>query len=182
MTILTASAPFSAVPITSISGSALNIALPSIAEEFNADAILLNLSATVYLLSTAMFLLPFGRLGDIVGRKKVFTYGLVVFILSVIMGAMAPSMTLLIVFRAFQGIGSAMIFGTGVAIISSIFPPGERGKALGINVAAVYIGLSAGPVLGGILTQYLGWRSIFWVLVPIGIIAFILLKVKIKGE
>lgn len=168
--------------LTPFLGAALNVALPSIGEEFKADAILLNLAATVYLLSTAMFLLPFGRLGDIVGRKRIFTYGLVVFIVSIVLGALAPSMTLLIIFRAFQGIGSAMIFGTGVAILTSIFPPGERGRALGINVAAVYIGLSAGPFLGGILTQYLGWRSIFWILVPVGIIAFVLVQTKIKGE
>lgn len=168
--------------LTPFLGAALNVALPSIAKEFNADAILLNLTATVYLLSTAMFLLPFGRLGDIVGRKKVFSLGLVVFTVSVGLGAVAPSMILLIVFRVFQGIGSAMIFGTGIAILTSIFPPGERGRALGINVAAVYIGLSLGPVVGGLLTQYLGWRSIFWILVPIGIFAFILLRVKIRSE
>ena len=168
--------------LTPFLGAALNVALPSIAAEFNADAILLNLTATVYLLSTAMFILPFGRLGDIVGRKKIFSYGLVVFLISTILGALSPSMIVLIVFRALQGIGSAMIFGTGVAILTSVFPPGERGKALGINVAAVYIGLSVGPVVGGILTQYLGWRSIFWVLVPFGVVAFILLRIKIKGE
>lgn len=168
--------------LTPFLGAALNVALPSIAKEFNADAILLNLTATVYLLSTAMFLLPFGRLSDIVGRRRVFSYGLVIFTISVTLGALAPSMILLIVFRVFQGIGSAMIFGTGIAILTSIFPPGERGRALGINVAAVYIGLSAGPPFGGLLTQYLGWRSIFWVLVPIGIIAFFLLRIKIKSE
>jgi len=168
--------------LTPFLGAALNVALPSIGKEFNANAILLNLTATVYLLSTAMFLLPFGRLGDIVGRKRIFTYGLIVFIVSSALGAVSPSMIFLIIFRVFQGIGSAMIFGTGVAILTSIFPPGERGRALGINVAAVYIGLSAGPFVGGLLTQYLGWRVIFWILVPVGIFALILLRIKIKGE
>ncbi len=168
--------------LTPFLGAALNVALPSIGEEFNADAILLNLTATIYLLSTAMFLLPAGRLGDIIGRKRVFIYGLSTFMISTILGAMSQSMLSLIIFRALQGIGSALIFGTGVAILTSVFPPGERGRALGINVAAVYIGLSAGPFLGGILTQYLGWRSIFWILVPLGLVAFILLLTKIKGE
>ncbi len=168
--------------LTPFMGAALNVALPSIGNHFGADAILLNLVATVYLLSTAMFLLPFGRMGDIYGRKRIFTLGIMVFTISTLLCSLSPSMNWLIAFRAVQGIGSAMIFGTGVAILTSVFPPGERGRALGINVAAVYIGLSAGPFAGGILTQYLGWRSIFWALVPIGIAAIVLLRLKIKGE
>ena len=168
--------------LTPFMGAALNVALPSIGNDFGSDAILLNLVATVYLLATAMFLLPFGRMGDIYGRKRIFTMGIIVFTASSLLCAMAPSMTWLIAFRVLQGIGSAMIFGTGVAILTSVFPPGERGRALGINVAAVYIGLSAGPFAGGLLTQYLGWRSIFWVLIPIGIAAIVLLRLKIKGE
>jgi len=168
--------------LTPFMGAALNVALPSIGNDFGADAILLNLVATVYLLATAMFLLPFGRMGDIYGRKRIFTLGIIVFTASSLLCAIAPSMPWLIAFRVLQGIGSAMIFGTGVAILTSVFPPGERGRALGINVAAVYIGLSAGPFAGGLLTQYLGWRSIFWVLVPIGIAAIVLLRLKIKGE
>ena len=95
---------------------------------------------------------------------------------------MVSSTEMLIGVRVFQGIGSAMIFGTGVAIITSVFPPGERGKAIGIYVTAVYIGLSIGPLLGGAMTQYLGWRSIFFVNVPIGIITILLILWKIKGE
>jgi len=176
-----AAATFAAF-LTPFLGAALNVALPTIGEEFEANAIHLNLIATVYLLSTAMFILPFGKLGDIVGRKKIFSYGLIVFLVSTVMGALSPSMTFLIIFRVLQGIGSAMIFGTAVAILTSIFPPGERGRALGINVAAVYIGLSVGPFVGGLLTQYLGWRSVFWVLIPFGIVAFILIRIKIKGD
>jgi len=168
--------------LTPFLGAALNVALPAIGKDLGANAILLNLTATIYLLSTAIFLLPFGRLADIVGRKKIFSYGLIVFTVSSIGGALSLSINMLIVSRVFQGIGSAMIFGTGVAIISSVFPPGERGKALGINVASVYTGLSAGPFVGGFLTQYLGWRSIFWVLVPIGLLSILILQLKLKGE
>jgi multidrug resistance protein len=168
--------------LTPFLGAALNVALPAIGKDLGADAILLNLTATIYLLATAIFLLPFGRLADIVGRKRIFNYGLILFTLSSAGGALAPNIYLLIVSRVFQGIGSAMIFGTGIAIISSVFPPGERGKALGINVAAVYTGLSAGPFIGGLLTQYFGWRSVFWALVPIGIFSIILLHLKLKGE
>ncbi len=168
--------------LTPFLGAALNVALPAIGKDMDTDAILLNLTATIYLLATAVCLLPFGRLADIYGRKKIFNYGLILFTLSSAGGALSPDIYLLIVSRVFQGVGSAMIFGTGIAILSSVFPPGERGKALGINVAAVYAGLSAGPFVGGLLTQYFGWRSIFWTLVPIGIISIFLLRMKLKGE
>ncbi len=95
---------------------------------------------------------------------------------------MVPSTGLLIAVRAFQGFGGAMIFGTSVAILTSVFPPGERGKALGIYITAVYFGLTVGPFLGGVLTQYFGWRSIFYVNVPIGIITCLLIIWKLKGE
>jgi EmrB/QacA subfamily drug resistance transporter len=168
--------------LTPFLGAAMNVALPAIGDEFLADAVLLNLTATIYLLATAIFLLPFGRLADIVGRKKVFKYGLIIFTISTAAGAISTSITFLIIARVFQGLGSAMIFGTGVAIISSIFPTGERGKALGITVAAVYTGLSVGPFAGGFLTQYLGWRSIFWVLVPLAIASIIIVQLRLKGE
>lgn len=168
--------------LTPFMGASLNVALPEVGRDLDADAILLNLTATVYLLATAVFLLPFGRLADILGRKKIFSYGLILFTLSSAAGAVSPGMMWLLVSRVFQGIGSAMIFGTGVAIISSVFPAGERGRALGINVAAVYTGLSAGPFAGGMLTEYLGWRSIFWMLVPLGSMAIIMVRWKLKGE
>ncbi|MDT8432975.1 MAG: MFS transporter [Bacteroidales bacterium] len=168
--------------LTPFLGAAMNVALPVIGKDLEVDAILLNLTATIYLLATAVFLLPFGRMADLYGRKKIFNYGLIVFTISTAGAAIAPGIYVLILFRVFQGIGSAMIFGTGVAIISSVFPPGERGKALGINVAAVYTGLSVGPFAGGLLTQYLGWRSIFWSLVPIGILAIIMVHWKLRGE
>jgi len=168
--------------LTPFLGAAMNVALPVIGKDLEADAILLNLTATIYLLATAVFLLPFGRMADLYGRKKIFSYGLIVFTISSAGAALAPGIYVLILFRVFQGIGSAMVFGTGVAIISSVFAPGERGKALGINVAAVYTGLSVGPFAGGLLTQYLGWRSIFWSLVPIGILAIIMVHWKLKGE
>ncbi|MDW5550821.1 MFS transporter [Methanosarcina sp.] len=168
--------------ITPFDGSAVNIALPAIGAEFHMDAIALSWVATAYLLSSALFLVPFGKIADIYGRKKVFLYGIMIFSLSSLIMTMASSSEMLIGVRVVQGIGSAMIFGTGVAIVTSVFPPGERGKALGTYITAVYIGLSVGPLLGGAMTQYLGWRSIFFVNVPIGITAVILILWKIKGE
>ena len=163
-------------------GSSINIALPSIGREFQMDAVLLSWVATSYLLTTAMFLLPFGRLADIYGRKRILTYGIVIFTIASLLLSFAPSATVLIALRAVQGIGSAMIFSTGIAILTSVFPVGERGKALGITTAAAYLGLSLGPVLGGLLTQHFGWRSIFLVTVPLGAIIIALILGKVKGE
>jgi EmrB/QacA subfamily drug resistance transporter len=168
--------------ITPFDGSAVNIALPDIGAEFHMHAIALSWVATAYLLSSALFLVPFGKIADIYGRKKIFLYGIAIFSISSLTMTMVSSTEMLIGIRAIQGIGSAMIFGTGVAIVTSVFPPGERGKALGTYITAVYIGLSVGPLIGGAMTQYLGWRSIFFVNVPIGITAIILILWKLKGE
>jgi len=168
--------------LTPFMGSSVNIALPSIGREFALDAVLLNWVATSYLLAIAMFLLPFGRLADILGRKKIFTYGMITYTIASLLLATSTSAAALISFRILQGIGSAMIFGTAIAILTSVFPASERGKVLGINVAAVYLGLSLGPFLGGFLTQYLGWRSIFWINVPLGLTIIALIYWKLKGE
>ena len=167
---------------TPFMASAINIALPSIGLEFGADAILLSWIPTAYLLAAAVFAVPFGRIADIHGMKKIFIYGIIIFTVATFLSGAAPSIISLIVFRVLQGIGSAMIFVTGLAIITSVYPPKERGKAIGINVASVYIGLSMGPVLGGILTQYLGWRSIFYVIIPLGLLVIALTALKVKGE
>jgi len=168
--------------VTPFMGSAVNIALPSIEKEFGIDAILLTWIATSYLLAAAISLVPFGRLADIHGRKKIFTYGMVIFTISSFLSAISISAPMLILFRIFQGVGSSMVFATGIAILTSVFPPQERGKVLGINVAAVYIGLSFGPFLGGLLTQHFTWRSIFLVTVPLGLISIALVLWKLKGE
>jgi EmrB/QacA subfamily drug resistance transporter len=167
---------------TPFMASAINIALPSIGLEFGADAILLSWIPTAYLLAAAVFAVPFGRIADIHGMKKIFIYGIIIFTVATFLSGAAPSIISLIAFRVLQGIGSAMIFVTGLAIITSVYPPKERGKAIGINIASVYIGLSMGPVLGGILTQYLGWRSIFYVIIPLGLLVIALTALKVKGE
>ena len=162
--------------------SAVNLALPAIGKDLHANAISLGWVVSSYILSTAIFLMPFGRLGDIVGRKKVFFLGILLFTISTFLIIFSHSILSLIILRLFQGLSSAMIFGTSLAIITSVYQPGERGKAMGINITATYLGLSCGPVIGGLLTQYLGWRSIFAFLVPFGIISLILIQRKIKTE
>ena len=163
-------------------GSSINIALPAIGREFAMDAVLLNWVATSYFLAAAIFLVPFGKIADIYGRKRIFTYGMSIFTTASFLLIFSTSGLMLIVLRIFQGIGAAMIFGTGVAILTSVFPAEERGKALGINVTATYIGYSLGPFLGGFLTSYLGWRSLFLISVPLGFIDIYFVLFKLKGE
>jgi EmrB/QacA subfamily drug resistance transporter len=168
--------------LTPFMGSSVNLALPSIGEEFGVNAVTLNWIVSSYMLSTSILLLPAGRVGDILGRRKIFTAGMVIFTLTMILLTFTPGIKWLIGLRILQGLGSAMLFGTNMAIITSVFPPGERGRAMGINVTAVYIGLASGPFLGGLLTRYLGWRSIFAFLVPMGIISLILIRTRMKNE
>ena len=163
-------------------GSSVTVGLPSIGREFSMDAVLLSWVSLSYLLAAAIFLVPFGKVADIRGRKKIFKYGILIDIIASLLLAFSFNETELIILRVMQGIGAAMIFGTGIAILTSVYPPGERGKALGITVAGVYLGLSLGPVVGGLLTQYFGWRSIFISYVPLELIIIILTLRKIEGE
>jgi EmrB/QacA subfamily drug resistance transporter len=168
--------------LTPFLGSSIAIALPTIGQQLSMNAILLGWVPTAYLLAAAMFLVPLGRIADIYGRKKIFTLGVFIYAVASVLSAISTSATMLISVQVLQGIGAAMIFGTAVAILTSVFPASERGRVLGINVAAVYIGLSLGPFLGGLLTQYFGWRSIFWVNVPLCLLIMALLFWKLKGE
>ena len=168
--------------ITPFTVASVNVALPVMGRELGMDAVLLGWVAASFLLAAAMFLVPFGRIADIFGRKRVFLLGLAVLTLASAVISLSPTVGFLLAFRAVQGLGSAMIFGTGIAIVTSVFPPAERGRALGINVAAIYVGLSVGPVLGGLLTQQFGWRSIFLANVPVGLAAIILVLRRLPGE
>ncbi|WP_292365648.1 MULTISPECIES: MFS transporter [unclassified Methanoculleus] len=142
-------------------GSAINLALPAIGAEFSADAATLAWISSAYLLSSVIFLLPAGRLGDSRGKVTVFMIGIVVYTVGSLLTIFTPTIGLLLVFRFVQGMGGAMIYANSVALITHLYPPGERGYAIGLNTTAVYAGLSLGPFLGGALTQFLGWRSIF---------------------
>lgn len=163
-------------------GSAVNLALPSISIEFAVDAVTLSWINTSYLLAAAVFLVPLGRLADLHGRKRVFVYGLIIFTVSCLLSALSFSAFLLIFSRILQGIGGAMIFSTGTAILTSVFPVDTRGRALGINVASVYSALSLGPILGGFLTQHFGWRSIFLIVIVLGLITIAVTIRKLSGE
>lgn len=162
--------------------SSVNVALPAIQAEFSADAVLLSWVAMSYLLAMAVFLVPFGKVADIYGRKKIFIRGVALYTFSSLLAVFSFSMNVLIFMRVIQGIGAAMFVTTGMAIITSVFPPARRGRAIGIYVSAVYIGLSVGPFAGGFLTRYLGWRSIFAVVVPFGAASVFMTIKYLKGE
>jgi len=168
--------------LTPFMASSINIALPAIERDFHIDAVLLAWVATSFLLPAAVFLLPFGRLADIHGRKRIFGWGIATYTAASFLCGLSPSIMSLITFRVLQGVAGAMIFATGVAMLTSVFPVGERGRVLGLNVAAVYLGLSLGPPLGGLLTQSLGWRSLFLLNVPLGVIILALVLWSLKAD
>jgi EmrB/QacA subfamily drug resistance transporter len=181
--------PLHALLVTSLAAfltpfmlGSIGLAIPSIGSEFNADAPTLNLIVTVFLIFMASFLLPFGRLADLYGRKKIFLTGIISYSFFSFLSALAPSALTLIVTYSLQGVSGAMVSSTGVAILTSTYQVKERGKILGINATAVYTGLSTGPFLGGLLTYNFGWRSIFFVNVLVGLIALVVASVKLKGE
>ena len=156
--------------MTMLDASIVNISLPSIARTFHRPVGgAIEWVIIAYLVTIAATLLTFGRLSDMVGRKPVWIAGLALFTLcSGVCGA-ATSLPLLIVARVFQGLGGALLFSTSVAIITDSFPAENRGFALGCNAVVIALGSSAGPVLGGLITEHWSWRWIFYVNVPIGI-------------
>lgn len=163
-------------------GSAVNLALPNISQEFGLNAMGMSWVAMAFLLASAVFMVPMGRLSDMFGRRKVFVLGNMVFALSTLTCAISPGGPVLILARLVQGIGGAMMFATNMAIVADIFPPGERGRAIGVNITAVYLGLALAPFLGGMLINAAGWRSIFYLTaIPVAAVAF-LTHVLVKTE
>lgn len=146
---------------TPFMGSSVNVALPMIAHDFSMNALSLSWVASSFLLAAAIMLVPMGRLADIYGRKIFFLGGSLIFAFSSFLCILTATESIFIAMRVFQGIGGAMIFSTGTAMLISAYPFAERGKILGINIAAVYIGLTCGPFIGGLLTEHLGWKTIF---------------------
>jgi len=168
--------------VTPFMASSINVALPSIGREFHIDAMLLSWVAAAFILTSSSLLVPLGRLSDIVGRKKIYAQGMIVFAISSAFGACAWSGEVLIACRVGQGVGAAMTFATGMAIITSVFPPERRGQALGITVACVYVSLSVGPFLGGVITEHISWRGIFAVVVPPAAFVVWLVYAMLEGE
>ena len=157
--------------LASLDANIIFIALPIIVSELGASLFTMVWIVIGYSLVTASILLNFGRLADIFGRVKLYTLGFIIFTLGSALCSISQTGEQLVIFRIFQAVGAAFLFSNSVAILTDAFPSNERGKALGINQIAIVLGSVLGLVLGGFLTSYLGWRSIFWINIPIGIIA-----------
>jgi len=166
------------VAITAFMGtfliSSVNVALPAMGKTFNLNAVSLSWLITSFLLATAMLMLPVGRWGDLTGVRRLFKIGIVFYTLSSLVCGFIYSGILMIIFRFIQGVGASFTMTTGSAILVASFPPKFRGRVLGFSVSSVYLGLAFGPFVGGILTQYLGWRSIFYVATALGVISSVI--------
>lgn len=168
--------------LTTFTGSALNLSVPDMGEQFGVSASFVGWLVTAYMLAVAALSVPFGRIADLTCRKRILVIGIFLFSLSSAAAAFGWSMWILIGLRVLQGIGGAMIFSTNTAVLISMFPGKERGKVLGYSIASTYVGLSAGPVAGGVLNHYLGWRSIFLLTAVIGFLVLVIAWTKLPKD
>ena len=154
-------------------GSVL-IAVPSIESHFDATLESVQWVVVAYALVISVLLLPMGRLGDVVGRRRVYIIGTAIFVIASLGATFAPSLEVLITMRVFKGVGAGMVQGCGMGMMLAAFPDSERGKALGTHLSVVGMGAIAGPAIGGFLVAWLGWQSVFFVNVPAGLIVLVL--------
>ncbi len=162
--------------------AAVNVAIPALAADLHASAIQVSWLPTLNILSSVAFMLPFVKLADNYGRKRIFVWGFALNAFCAGMCALATNMEWILFWRFMQGAAGAMIFGTGVAIITSVTPANKRGSAFGAVAACVYIGLTLAPAVGGWLTQLLGWRSVFYFQIPLVIGLLIFIGLNLQGE
>lgn len=159
--------------MTVMDQSALNIALPAIANHFQSTLPGVQWIVLSYILATSVLFLPVGRISDIFGRRKLFMAGLIVFVCGSLMAGLTDSYNLLIAAKILQAAGAASIQVNGMAMITGAFPDSERGKALGMYMTIIGLGSICGPILGGWLTSTFGWRWVFFLSVPVGLVAMI---------
>lgn len=164
-----------AIFVNPLTGSMLNLALEPIQLDFGCSEHDLGFLTSIYFIISVMFLLPFAKLSDIFGKKRIFMLGAAIALAGQLLSVFSWNIYSLYVFRGITAIGMAAISCTSVAMISDVYPPGERGGAIGLNTACVYLGASIGPTIGGIISEYFGWKAIFIVLVPFLVSAFILM-------
>jgi len=162
--------------------SAANVALPSIAEDLKLDAVAISWIPMAFLMASAMFVLVFGRIADMIGRKRIFLIGTMCVIITSVIASLATNGTFLITARFLQGMSAAMLYATQIAIISSVFPPKQRGHAIGMTVSTIYLGLTCGPLLGGFLIDLYGWRASFVFHIPLAIIVLLIGIFKVPGD
>jgi EmrB/QacA subfamily drug resistance transporter len=162
-----------AIFVNPLAGTMLNLALSAIQVDFGCSEHQLGWVASIYFIVSVMFILPAAKIADIFGKKVVFLTGAVIAAAGVILSMSSPNIHALYFFRGVTGVGMAAISSTSVSMISDVYEPHERGLALAINTACVYVGSSIGPTLGGVITEFAGWRYIFLILVPFLVLAFI---------
>jgi EmrB/QacA subfamily drug resistance transporter len=150
---------------------AMNLALPRMASDLNSTTTDLQWVISVYMLALGAFMVPAGRIGDIFGRRRALFAGIALFGLSSALCALAPSASLVIAFRALQGVGAALIFPVSVSVLTNAFPAVRASHAIGLAYGIAGLGNAAGPLIGGLLTETVGWRWIFWLNVPLTLIA-----------
>ena len=160
--------------MSALDTSVVNIVLPVVSRDFVSDVATIEWVVTIYLLVVSGLLLSFGRLGDLRGNKPIYVLGFVLFITGSALAGLAPNEFALIGFRAFQALGAAMIFANAPAILTKNFPAEQRGQALGLQGMMTYLGLTVGPSLGGWLTTQFGWRAVFYINIPVGLLALLL--------
>ena len=160
--------------VAGLDTSVVNTVLPLLSRELRASVAAIEWVSTIYLLVISALLLGVGRAGDMRGHKRMYIGGFAIFVVASALCGAAPSANALVAMRGVQGIGAAMLFANAPAILTKAFPAEQRGRALGAQATFTYLGLTAGPALGGWLAQVLGWRSVFYINVPIGILGMIL--------
>jgi MFS family permease len=162
--------------------TAVNVAIPSIGNEFGMNAATMGWVSNTFGLVQAAIIIPIGRLADLYGRLKVLKIGMLISAVAFFLCTIAPTGSMFLALRGLQGFGAAMTMGTGLAIVTLVFPLHERGRAIGDVMTAVYIGVAAGPSMGGVLTSQFGWRSIFWSFAVISLSLAFVLYWKIKRD
>ncbi|HSR62006.1 MAG TPA: MFS transporter [Gammaproteobacteria bacterium] len=162
--------------------SAVNVALPAIADDLGLDAVMLSWVPMAYLMASAMFVLVFGRLADMFGRKRIFLIGTGSVILTSLLAAFSFNGEVLVLARFLQGTSAAMLYATQVAIVSSVFPPAKRGHAIGLTVSTIYLGLTGGPLIGGFLIDEFGWRASFVFHIPLAFIVLLTGLLMVPGD
>jgi len=160
--------------VAGLDTSVVNTVLPLLSRQLHASVAAIEWVSTIYLLVISALLLGVGRAGDLRGHKRMYLGGFAVFIVASALCGAAPTANWLVGMRAFQGIGASMLFANAPAILTKAFPAEQRGRALGALATFTYLGLTAGPALGGWLAQVFGWRSVFYINIPIGMVGIVL--------
>lgn len=168
--------------MSALDGSVVNTILPVITDYFQTDVATAEWVVTTYLLVISGLLLSVGRLGDLRGNKVAYIWGFVIFVIGSALCGFAPTPIFLIIARGIQAVGAAMLYANAPAILTKTFPASQRGQALGLQGAMTYLGLTTGPFLGGWLADSFGWHSVFYINVPIGLIAIMLSLIVIPRD